>query len=95
MAKRGRPAKEKFADLPAEFKDGAASMQEQEIRDLVAKVAMQEEENKKLMKEDQQLKEARFAAKEAGQQYKDATKMNTLKIQFLKDVLDGRGKVTT
>jgi hypothetical protein len=94
MAKKGRPAKGPFDDLAAEFKDAAQSMSEQEVRDLVAKVAMAEEENKKNMKEDQHLQECKLQCKEASAQYREASKQNSLKVRFLKDVLEGRGKAT-
>jgi hypothetical protein len=92
---RGRPKKSQWADLPEEFQNAVQSMNEQEIRNLVSKTALAEEENKKLMKEDQHLKECRFTASEAAKGYKDATKMNVLKIRFLKDILECRGKPTT
>lgn len=92
---RGRPKKAEFADLPDEFKDGVTSLDEAQVRDLVAKVAMCEEENKKLCKADQHLQEVKEMVKDAGSQYREASKMNSLKIRFLKDVLEGRGKKTT
>lgn len=92
---RGRPKKEAWADLSEEFKDSVNGKSEVEVRDMVALVAMQEAENKKNMKEDQHLQELKAQVKEASAQYREATKTNNLKIGFLKETLEMRGKATT
>ena len=93
--KRGRPKKNPFDDLPEEFKTTMDSATEAERRNVVARVAMAEEENKKNMKEDQDLAEKKSAVKEASVQYRAATKMNSLKIRYIKDILEASGKQTT
>lgn len=92
---RGRPKKEAWADLSEEFKDSVQGKSEQELRNMVAQVAMQEEENKKNMKEDQHLSELKIQVKDAAAGYREATKANTLKVRFLKETLELRGKATT
>ena len=92
---RGRPKKEAWADLSEEFKDSVNGKSEAEVRDMVALVAMQEAENKKNMKEDQHLQELKVQVKDASAQYREATKTNNLKIGFLKETLEMRGKQTT
>lgn len=91
---RGRPKKAEFADLDAEFQDSVNNLSEQEIRDLVAKTAMQEAENIKNMKEDQHLAECKIQVKDASKNYHDNTKANGLKIRFLKRALEDKGKAT-
>lgn len=92
---RGRPKKEAWADLSEEFKDSTQGKSEQELRNMVALVAMQEEENKKNMKEDQHLQELKVQVKDASAGYREATKINTLKVRYLKETLEMRGKETT
>lgn len=82
-----------YADLPEEFKDAIESGTDDEIRRRVAEVAFAEQENLRLKADDQDLAERKAAAKAAGEQYSDATKMNRLKIKYAHSVLEGRGKV--
>jgi predicted carbohydrate-binding protein with CBM5 and CBM33 domain len=92
MAKRGRPAKSPFADLDLEFKDAIASMSTEDINKRIAEVAKNQEENLKAMKEDQQLAEAKAAAASAGAGYKEATKMNRLRVRYAMEILGARGQ---
>lgn len=82
-----------YADLPEEYKDAVESGTDDEIRRRVAEVAFAEQENLRLKADDQDLAEKKAAAKGAGEQYSDATKMNRLKIKYAHSVLEGRGKV--
>jgi hypothetical protein len=59
----------------------------------ICEAAKSEEENQKAKTEDQALAEAKVAASEAGEQYKESKKMNTLRIRFCMRVLGDRGKV--
>jgi hypothetical protein len=88
---RGRPHKGEFADLDTEWKDSIAAMPVEEINSKIAEVAKAEAENQKVMKEDQQLAEAKMAAKMAGEGYREATKMSKLRIKYCVRVLADRG----
>jgi predicted carbohydrate-binding protein with CBM5 and CBM33 domain len=93
MGKRGRPAKtDKFEDLDNEFKDAVAGMDVVALNNKIAEVAKNEENNQNLKKDDQQLAEAKEAAKMANEPYKDASKANKLRIQFCMRVLGDRGQ---
>jgi hypothetical protein len=90
-----RFAKEKnpYSDLPEEFKDAIESGSDDELRRKVAEVAFAEQENQRMKADDADLAEKKAAAKMAGEQYSDATKMNRLKIKYAHSVLEARGKV--
>lgn len=91
--KRGRPKKDPFDILPEDFKDSVQGKSDAEINEMIAKVAKDEELNRRCKAEDQDLKEKQEQAKLAGQGYADATKMNKTKTAYLYDVLKARGKV--
>jgi hypothetical protein len=88
---RGRPRKNEFEDLDSAWKDGIAGMTEEEINNKIAEIAKAEEENQKLKKEDEQLAEAKEAAKIAGEGYKEASKLSKARIRFCMRVLSDRG----
>jgi hypothetical protein len=90
--KRGRPPKGEFDDLPMDFKEAVEHLAPEEINMRIAEVAKSEVENLENKKADQDLAEKLAAAKEAGAQYRDATKQNKLKIRFMKRVLGDKGK---
>lgn len=92
MAKRGRPAKDKFADLAPEFKDSVEGATDEAILSLLGEVAKSEEINFRSMSEDKDLAEKKEAAKFAGEGYAETTKVNKLKRSYLYDVLKARGK---
>jgi hypothetical protein len=92
MAKRGRPAKDKFAELPPEFKDKVEGAKDEEIISLLGEVAKSEELNMRLMNEDEDLSAKKEQAKFAGEVYSDTTKANKLKRAYLYNVLKARGK---
>lgn len=84
--------KSPFADLDQEYKDGIASMTEEEINKRIAEVAKAEHENRENKKKDQDLKNQQALAKQAGAQYADATKMNRLRIAYGYFILESKGK---
>lgn len=88
---RGRPAKDPFEALDDEFKDAVAGMDEAQIRDRIAKVALDELANLSAKDDDQDLATKQEEAKVAGEGYKEATKMNRLRIRFAKRVLQDKG----
>jgi hypothetical protein len=93
MGKRGRPAKtDKFQDLDNEFKDAVAAMATEDINKKISDVAKNQEAVDEAKKADPQLAEAKEAVKVAGAGYKEATKMNRLRIQYAMRVLGDRGQ---
>jgi len=87
-----RPKKDKFADLSEEFKNGVASMDEAGIRAEITKVALAQAANLEAKDADQDLAEKKEAAKEAGAQYREATKANKAKVAWCRQVLSDKGK---
>ncbi len=92
MPKQPFPKKEKFAELPEEFKDAVAGMQEAQIRDRIAKVALDQAALMEAKDLDEDLAEKKEIANEAGAIYRDGTKMNKLKVEFCRQVLGDKGK---
>lgn len=90
---RGFGKKNPFADLDQEYKDNIANMTEEEIRKRCAEVALNEHENREAKKQDMDLKEKLEAAKFAGAQYAEATKLNKLRIAYAHFILESRGKI--
>lgn len=90
---RGAKKKSPFADLDSEYKSTIENMTEEEIKKRISEVALNEHENVQAKKLDQDLNEKKAAAKMAGQQYADATKMNRLRIAYAHFILEARGKV--
>ena len=90
---RGRKKKEQFADLDSDYQVLIQNMKDGEVRNKIAEVAMNQVELMKMKKEDQHLKEVQNTAKEAGAQYRDGSKMNRLRIEYARFILEGRGKV--
>lgn len=90
--KRGfkRP-KDPFSALPETFKDACAAAQTDELQGRLASTAKDEEENQSAKRADQQLKEKAKEYQLAGQVYKEATKLNKLKTQYVIRILADRG----
>lgn len=93
MARKGFAKKNPFSDLDQEYKDTIANLDEVEIRKRAAEVALNEHENRENKKKDGDLKEKLSAAKFAGAQYSEATKMNRLRIAYAHFILEAKGKV--
>lgn len=89
---RTRKNKDPFAELDPDFKNAVESMSEVELRHKIAEVAMNEADNKRLEKEDQDLAEKKELVKSAAEQYRSATKANVLRIGYCKSILEARGK---
>lgn len=91
MAGRGRPKKDEFADLPADWKDEVVAMTRESIDEEIAKVAKQEQENVDAKKADPDLENLKWQVKEASAPYREASKMNKLKIKYAIQVLGDKG----
>lgn len=92
MGRRGFSKKSPFSDLDQEYKDTVANLDEIEIKKRISEVALNEHENREAKKADQDLKEKLSAAKFAGAQYSEATKMNRLRIAYAHFILESKGK---
>jgi len=82
---------DKFDALPAEFRDSLAAMNRKDIRERIAQIALDQQELMDAKEKDHDLLKAKEQAKEAGEIYREGTKMNKLKIAFAKRVLDDKG----
>lgn len=83
--------KDPFEALDTDFKDTIAAATPLDIRSRIAKVALDELANQQAKGEDQDLAEKVEQAKFAGEGYKEATKMNKLRIAFCKRALQDKG----
>ena len=90
---RGFKKKSPFADLDAEFKETIDNMSEEDIKRRISEVAIAEHENREAKKKDEDLAEKVAAVKFAGEAYREATKMNKLRIAYAHFILEARGKV--
>lgn len=88
-----RPKKDKspYEDLPQEWKDSVAAKSISEINDEIATVAKRQDENLKAMKDDPDLENLKWQVKEATTPYREATKMNKLKVSYAIEVLEAKG----
>jgi ElaB/YqjD/DUF883 family membrane-anchored ribosome-binding protein len=94
MARRGfKGPKDPYEDLDSDYKDAIAASTVEDINKRIAEIAKNEQDNLKAKGDDQDLKEKKEAATEAGKQYKDASKQNRLRILFAMRVLGDKGKV--
>ena len=84
--------KDPFADLPGEWKERINAGEDAVLRAEASQVSFNEIANQTVKKGDPHLKEMVAAAKEAGRQYADATKANKLKLAYLRNLLEARGK---
>jgi len=91
MFRRGKK-KDKFADLEEEFRAKVQGSSDAEIKTLTAEATLNHAELMAQKEKDQDLKEARERASEAGAIYREGTKRYKLKVGFCKLVLETRGK---
>ena len=91
MAKVGRPKKSEFDMLDSDTQDEIASMDREQLKDYLAKVAMDTANLQKMQEEDQDLKEKKAAASEAGVIYRDGKKRNYQRVKLAMRVLGDKG----
>lgn len=84
--------KDPFDALPEDFKDAMASASPELIKDTIAKVAMADADLRKAQEEDEDLASKKEQVKFASEPYREGFKMNRLKINYLKQVLEDKGK---
>lgn len=90
----GRPKKsvyDKLKDVDMEFVYEVQDMGREEIKLRAAQVAFNESENRRAEKADEDLAAKKEAVKDASLQYRTSTKANTLRISYLKELLDSKG----
>lgn len=83
--------KNKFDDLPQEWKDALDGASLEELKTKVADVAKTEVLNQSAMKADQDLNEKKELVKEASAGYRDLTKLNKLKLAYLTQMMADKG----
>ncbi len=87
---RGRKKKLEFEELDSEFKDTIASLSDEQIKQRMAEIAMNEQENQNAKKADTDLEEKIAQAKYAGEVYKEATKFNRLRTKYCCEIINAR-----
>jgi hypothetical protein len=90
---RGFKKKGPFDDLDKEFRETIENMSDEDIKKRVSEVAIAEHENRQAKAKDQDLSDKVAAVKFAGEQYREASKMNKLRIGYAHFILESRGKV--
>jgi hypothetical protein len=90
----GRSKKDPFEDLDGEFKNAVAAMSELEIRQKISSVALNQVALLEAKDNDEDFQQKKEASKVAGAVYREGTKMNKVRIQFCKRVLEDKGKDT-
>lgn len=95
MPRPKKGPKDPFETLTSDFKDAVAQSSREEIEHRIATVAVYDSELRKQKKEDQHLKECAEAYKDASEVYREGFKINRLKIEFMKRVLDDKGGLTS
>jgi len=88
----GRPKGDPFADLPEEFKESVAGMDEAGIRDQITKVSLNQAALMEAKDADQDLATKKEEAKIAGAVYREGTKANKTKVAWCRQVLSDKGK---
>lgn len=91
--KTGGTKKDPFEALPEEFKDSVLQGSEDSIREKLADVALAQQELLEAQENDTDYQSAKETAQAAGEVYRDGKKSNSLKIKYMRQVLQSRGKL--
>lgn len=93
MARGRKPQgpKDPFAALPNSFKEAMEAAQGAELQEKLAGITKSNEQNLAAKKADQDLKEKGQAYQQAGLQYKETAKLNSLKAKYIMRILADRG----
>ncbi len=89
--KRGRPAKDKFADLPESFREEVYAADADGIKAISSKVALENAQVQSDKDKDEHYKAAKAAAQAAGAFYRETAKMTKLKLDFIRQTKAERG----
>ena len=87
-----RPKKDIFEDLPKEFKEAVAGMDEASIRDQITKTSLNQAALMEAKDADGDLATKKEEAKLAGAIYREGTKANKVKVAWCRQVLADKGK---
>jgi hypothetical protein len=88
---RPKSTKNKFDDLPEEFRTEVDSLSRESLEHKIAAIAMYQVELMAAKAEDQDLAEKKEAARFAGEVYRLGSKQIKLKIEYCKANLDAAG----
>lgn len=88
---RGRPAKDKFDDLDAEWKDAVANSDPEEIKKRMADLAAEAEMQKQAMDADPEVQQLKDRLKTETADYKANIKGAKLRIQYCVEKLKDKG----
>lgn len=89
--KTGDGAKKEFPDLDQDEQDEIGAKSREDLREFIAKVAMDSVNVMKQRDEDQDLKEKKEAAAEAGKYYTEALKRNNQRTRLAMRCLGDKG----
>lgn len=89
--KKGRPAKDPFEFVAPEFKDFVNSASDEDVKKKIAEVAMNQAALMEAKEADEDLKEKKAVATEAGRVYTEGTKANKQSIAYARALLGARG----
>ena len=84
---------QELARLDEGLKEKLDAMSKEELKGYLGQVTLDEMENQKQKKADQDLAEKQAAAKSAAAKYKDVTKSNKTRVEYVKYLLEGMGVV--
>lgn len=95
--KKGKKKVEEYGDELNRLEDGLKekldAMNKEQLKAFLGQTTLNEMENQRQKKEDQDLTEKKNAAKEAAKKYKDVTDANATKADYVKYLLEGMGAV--
>jgi predicted ATP-grasp superfamily ATP-dependent carboligase len=89
---RGRKKKLPFEDLPEDWRIEVEQSKTEEINTKIVELSVAEVENQQAKAIDPDLKEKKDAVKFASEGYREATKGYKLRMKYILQVLEGRGK---
>lgn len=96
FTKKEQNQADEMSDLAKNFEEGLKekldAMSPAQLKEFIGQVTLNELENKKNQKEDQDRNEKKAAYDSANAQYKEATKANKDKIAYAKYLVDGTGQ---
>lgn len=85
-------AKNPYSELTEDFKESINNATDDEINQKIAETAKNQAALEEAKEKDEDLKEKKAQASEAGAVYRDGKKANNQKIKYAREVLSGRGK---
>ena len=86
--------KDPFKKLDKDFKEETEKLDEAQLRSKIAKITLDQEALMEAKESDQDLAEKKEAHSTAGAVYREGTKMNKLRVKWLRHMLDAKGKDT-